>query len=898
MKRKFLSIILTAIVLAEAIAVMIVPISAADWKWQTDGKYMVESYNAPIVKSGSIAVDAILDEEYLKGTKITSYPDESPYRRKGYESIWSDVRGEFEAYVALDTKGMYIYAEIEDITIHSSTNDDGNDGDFFQIYFDWCTPDIVHPTPAEMYSMYNSGSAFNGKSYSRTYNLQGLQYIGYLSADYYGKIAAYGGFAPYNQLGPNATDSVGYKAKFIDGGWACEWFIPWRDQEQKDMIANGQQFPLGIGLQVGDDTDINNIKSGEKDVGICYDQRKELGLTYWDDYTTLSDIVFITEPECTHVWTDGEILKAPTCTVIGQREKVCSLCGDTKTVAIPAAGHTAQYIVCTVAKKRDRVCLTCGVTIAKGLSASVSATTPESHVFAPSEENKTPTCTENGAYSVQCKYCSKIEATDSIPALGHSYSDSAEKGKYFCDVCSAKAPLGDTNNDGCVTNSDVLEIFRYIYNSDAYPIEHLELGDVNADGEITNSDVLAIFRYIYNPSLYPLEEEEQTLLIDGFDIHTFKIIYPAANVNGEKELAEKLAKHFKDSFGVDLTVSTTWDGKGSAIVIGENSSYITDAYKSRVSEKMDMRNASLVYAETILWVAANNSYTAKAAVDKLIELTTPDKDESIIISFATAVTVTVSDFGEELKLMSYNVQTGTPDSDRVRNMIKNIVDFTPDVLGTQELNHKWIQHLRSQGILDEYTLVGKPRNADESDTSNGNEYSAILFRTSKFNLIEDGTFWLSDTPTVAGTKHSSSTYIRIMTYAVLERKSDGKRFVHVNTHLSWDENGYKTNLIQINIMLNLLETKIYSKFGELPTFFTGDFNVYESSEGYARMISWGTEDSRHVAESTVTYPTFSGGSIIDFCFVSKGDFLVRKFDVGYGLSGSDHYPVYINTYLN
>ena len=43
MKRKILLIILTAIVLAEAITVMIVPISAADWKWQTDGKYMVAS---------------------------------------------------------------------------------------------------------------------------------------------------------------------------------------------------------------------------------------------------------------------------------------------------------------------------------------------------------------------------------------------------------------------------------------------------------------------------------------------------------------------------------------------------------------------------------------------------------------------------------------------------------------------------------------------------------------------------------------------------------------------------------------------------------------------------------------------------------------------------------------
>ena len=85
MKRKILSIILTVIVLAEAIAMMVIPASAASWSWQTNGKFEVASYNAQIVKDGSIKVDASLEDVYLKGTKITSYPDEEPYRRPGYE---------------------------------------------------------------------------------------------------------------------------------------------------------------------------------------------------------------------------------------------------------------------------------------------------------------------------------------------------------------------------------------------------------------------------------------------------------------------------------------------------------------------------------------------------------------------------------------------------------------------------------------------------------------------------------------------------------------------------------------------------------------------------------------------------------------------------------------------
>lgn len=892
MKRKILSIIMTVAVLAEAVAMMIIPANAASWSWNSDGKCVVATHNSPIVKDGTIIVDAELDDGYLAGTRITSYPDESPYRRPGYEYLWSTAKGDFEAYVSLDTKGMYVYAEIEDSTIHPTTNDDGNDGDFFQIYLDWCTPDIVHPTSAEMYSMYTSGNAFDCEKYKSSYAVKGLQYIGWLSADYYGKVAAAGGFAPYDQLGPNATDSVGYEARFIEGGWACEWFIPWRDQEQKTAIKNGEQFHLGIGLQVGDDTDVDNTRSGEKDVGLCYDQRKEIGLQYWSDYSRLADVRFISA--CEHDWSITDFVDK-TCVANGYMDCVCSKCGGEKTKTVPAShGETVEY-VCTVAGKKECVCADCGEILSEGTVTDGA----ESHALVKSADSKDPTCTEAGYHAVVCKFCDKVESNEILPATGHSYSLFERANKYFCDTCGARAPMGDANGDERITNADVLKIYRYIYDRESYPIEAVALADVNGDGSITNADVLSIYRFIYDPAVYPLEEDETTLDVDGMDIRTYTIVYPVKNQNGEKALAEKLAKHFKDSFGAELPVSTSWDGEGRAIVVGEHTGYITDSYKSSVNVTVNMNNAYVVYAEDILWIAANNSHTAKAATEKLIELTTPVSDEDMTVSFSGAVSVTVTDLGEELKIMSYNVQTGNQTVTRVQNMIKNITDFMPDVLGTQELNYSWIQHLTNQGILDEYTLVGEPRNGNKTtDLSNGNEYSAILFKTSKFNLLDYGTCWLSDTPDVPGSKHSSSTYIRIMTYAVLERKSDGKRFVHVNTHLSWDENGYKTNLIQINIMLDLIETRVYSKHGELPTFFTGDFNVTDSSSGYARLISWGTSDSRRVAESTVTYPTFSGGSIIDFCLVSEGDFIVKKFNVGYGLEGSDHYPVYINAYLN
>ena len=284
-----------AIVLAIAtLTTLVLPASA--WSWADDGEYEVASYNVPIVEPGTITVDVELDAAYLNGTKITSYPDESPYKRGGYESVWDDADGTFFAYIAVDVNGIYIYAEINDHTIFETTNTNANDGDMFQIYFDWCTPDILHPQPADRYKDYVVlGNIWDPQSnYKSLYTVGGLQYLGWISCDYYGVIANSGGFSPYTALGPEGTDPVVCQAKLIDGGWACEWFVPWRDQEQKDMIAAGQQFHCGIGFQACDDSDVDQLCTPDKEqsVGIMFDQRKELGLQYYADYSMLADVMW------------------------------------------------------------------------------------------------------------------------------------------------------------------------------------------------------------------------------------------------------------------------------------------------------------------------------------------------------------------------------------------------------------------------------------------------------------------------------------------------------------------------------------------------------------------------------------------------------------------------------
>ena len=386
------------------------------------------------------------------------------------------------------------------------------------------------------------------------------------------------------------------------------------------------------------------------------------------------------------------------------------------------------------------------------------------------------------------------------------------------------------------------------------------------------------------------------LKVKGVDISEYKIVYSAESKNEAKDQAERLAEYIESVFCREIEIIADPDAKlEKSIIISDTLPPISNTLV------IDTVTAAIQDVDGDIWISATNKHTLAAAIDKIIADAAPATADAIVdldYSGENKASVVAEELGELLKVMTYNVQTGTPDRQRQAAMIKNITDFMPDVIGTQEVNANWISIFKLKGLLNEYALVGEPRNGNKAtDTSNGNEYSAILYRKSKFNLLASGTCWLSDTPDKPASKLDSSEYIRVMTYVVLERISDGAKFVHVNTHMSWDSKDAKTNLEQMKIIVKLVNERIYSKYGELPTYYTGDFNVSMTSEGYKYLISTGTEDSREVAEVSSDEKTFSGGSIIDYCIVTKGDFLVTSFDVGYGKPGSDHYPVYVEMYI-
>ncbi len=252
--------------------------------------------------------------------------------------------------------------------------------------------------------------------------------------------------------------------------------------------------------------------------------------------------------------------------------------------------------------------------------------------------------------------------------------------------------------------------------------------------------------------------------------------------------------------------------------------------------------------------------------------------------------------GEDaIGVMSFNLKAESKTTDynaRTDAVVGTILKYRPAVVGVQEATDQWMNILREK-LGDVYTIVGEGRNAEGHD-----EHSAILYLTAEFDCLESGTRWLSDTPEEKGSQFAESHYKRIMTYALLSRKSDGKQFLHVNTHLD-----YGTTAAEEQVKVKQMQVIFdeIAKLPSVPTTITGDFNATVGSPVYEMITTTnGYQDS--CPASLIPSPTYHGlmgntgePSHIDFIF-AKGMETSNYYRICTERVGnenvSDHYPIF------
>lgn len=222
----------------------------------------------------------------------------------------------------------------------------------------------------------------------------------------------------------------------------------------------------------------------------------------------------------------------------------------------------------------------------------------------------------------------------------------------------------------------------------------------------------------------------------------------------------------------------------------------------------------------------------------------------------------------DLRIISYNVRCANDlyGSVLVRSKLVTslIKEYEPDSFGVQEATKSWMRALKNR--LKDYDYVGEYRD----NYPIGTEASAVFYLKDKYNLVDSGTIWLSDTPDVKYTKYEDSGCYRVASWATLENKETGEIYTHINTHL--DHKGEQARLNQIQVLKNKIEELQAQGY---PVVCTGDFNNYESSSEYETMVSL-MDDSKYLAkesDSGITYHNYKRvedkDEPIDFIFVPE-----------------------------
>ncbi len=374
-----------------------------------------------------------------------------------------------------------------------------------------------------------------------------------------------------------------------------------------------------------------------------------------------------------------------------------------------------------------------------------------------------------------------------------------------------------------------------------------------------------------------------TLKLDGIDISEFSIVYPKANSAFEAALALKVMYAVRAVSGAILPIKDDSEAyaDGYEILIGKTNR--TTAVRDDLAAGegcigvMSSGKQFEIYGQT----AAANA----VAVEKFCAMLEPKGEEKTLdVDVKTEKVAALRENGS-FTTGTFNVYTSDITDARAERVIGTVLAYLPDTIGLQETKTNWLQRFE-EVFAPYYTVVGEGR-----EGATKGEYNPIFYATEKFDLIDSGTQWLSDTPNTPS-KLMGAEYHRIFTWALLERKADKTKLLHVNTHL--DTAGTDIRQKEVAMLREFLLA-----YEDVAVVLTGDFNCKSDSAEYKALVSGMLSDSRDIA--SVKIPG-DYQNIIDHIFVQDNYIDVLKYQVAYerfnGDYASDHRAMFAEYIIN
>ena len=204
------------------------------------------------------------------------------------------------------------------------------------------------------------------------------------------------------------------------------------------------------------------------------------------------------------------------------------------------------------------------------------------------------------------------------------------------------------------------------------------------------------------------------------------------------------------------------------------------------------------------------------------------------IVFACLLSIAAA--AQELTVGSYNIRYKNQEDSvkgngwerRYPAMCRQILWERPDVLGAQEVLHPQLMDLERE--LHGYRWIGVGRD----DGKTRGEYAAIFYNPERVELMDDGHFWLNETPDRPALGWDVAC-IRICTWGHFRDRQTGKEFYFLNLHM--DHVGVKARSEAAKLVMQRITAM--TDGGKKLAVLTGDFNVDQRDELYTLFTASG-----------------------------------------------------------
>ena len=248
-----------------------------------------------------------------------------------------------------------------------------------------------------------------------------------------------------------------------------------------------------------------------------------------------------------------------------------------------------------------------------------------------------------------------------------------------------------------------------------------------------------------------------------------------------------------------------------------------------------------------------------------------------LLAVATALSVSA----QEMNVATFNVRVGAPRKsetaprkgdykkyngwDDRKNILCDMINFESfDVFGVQEARYPQITDMLER--LPDYAYIGVGR----EDGEHKGEHCAIFYRKKEYKVLDQGNFWLSETPDVPS-KGWGAKYYRVCTWGLFQNKKTKELFYLINTHVNWGV----ASVNSANMLVEFIKTKCTKTDNVI---LMADFNATQDSDLYKIITSNGMADTYESSKYRFA-PTGTGQGFrpnyftkrrIDHIFVSEG----------------------------